>query len=508
MFNDNPDFYPTPENLIIKMLLKLDSKSEIETILEPSAGSGAITEFLKKTDLLRGRRKNIYAIEKDERLLSLLRGQNTNVIDSDFLTYNGGQHFDAIIANFPFSDGVKHLHKAIDIMFNGQIVCLLNAQSIKNPSTREANFLLQRLDSLNADISFHKGEFLNSERSTSVEVALIYINIERSVELDLFKVLEKSKEQENIELNKESNVARCDDLHTLVKNFEVDKEIVVNQIIAFYENYHRVSDYIDLKTTSDNCSNHDNLTKKMQSKINAVIKEMKRKYWGKALELESIRKRLTKKKREDLSSLCNLFQNMEFSEKNLTLFVNEIMAMYPKMIKECITDIFDLFTEYGLRDHGWVECKRNIHYFNGWKTNDCYKVNKKIILPWISEYCEFGKRITLRYDVDYKLWDIERVINYFSVTQSKRCIVEEIKRALKDGHNKKIDTDLSPINSIDWSLSGNTLTFTENGQLPTIVNVEEFSINYIKLKAEINETVTDGNDTVTTKAIMYIELEK
>ena len=36
--------------------------------------------------------------------------------------------------NPPFSEGDKHLLKAINIMKNGgQIVCILNAETIKNP---------------------------------------------------------------------------------------------------------------------------------------------------------------------------------------------------------------------------------------------------------------------------------------------------------------------------------------------------------------------------------------
>ena len=49
MFTDNKDFYPTPQNLIDKMLDGLDWKM-IHTILEPSAGKGNIVEALKKHD--------------------------------------------------------------------------------------------------------------------------------------------------------------------------------------------------------------------------------------------------------------------------------------------------------------------------------------------------------------------------------------------------------------------------------------------------------------------------
>ena len=43
------DYYPTPQNLIDKMLCDLDF-SMIKSILEPSAGKGNIVETLKKKD--------------------------------------------------------------------------------------------------------------------------------------------------------------------------------------------------------------------------------------------------------------------------------------------------------------------------------------------------------------------------------------------------------------------------------------------------------------------------
>lgn len=47
MFTNNKDFYPTPQNIIDKMLCNIDF-SMIKSILEPSAGKGDIIEALKK----------------------------------------------------------------------------------------------------------------------------------------------------------------------------------------------------------------------------------------------------------------------------------------------------------------------------------------------------------------------------------------------------------------------------------------------------------------------------
>ncbi len=46
MFKDVNGFYPTPRNIIDKMICDLDFKM-IKTILEPSAGKGNIVEAIK-----------------------------------------------------------------------------------------------------------------------------------------------------------------------------------------------------------------------------------------------------------------------------------------------------------------------------------------------------------------------------------------------------------------------------------------------------------------------------
>ena len=49
MFTNNRDFYPTPQNLINKMFCDIDFKM-IQSILEPSAGSGNIVEALERKE--------------------------------------------------------------------------------------------------------------------------------------------------------------------------------------------------------------------------------------------------------------------------------------------------------------------------------------------------------------------------------------------------------------------------------------------------------------------------
>lgn len=143
MFTNNKDFYPTPEAIINKMLCDIDFKM-IHSILEPSAGSGNIIEAIKKKEKFYSTPYNKFSydidcIEEDQNLQHILKGKGYRVVYNDFLTYDTMKEYDLIIMNPPFSNGCKHLLKALEMQQRngGAIVCLLNAETLKNPCTND-----------------------------------------------------------------------------------------------------------------------------------------------------------------------------------------------------------------------------------------------------------------------------------------------------------------------------------------------------------------------------------
>ena len=40
-----------------------------------------------------------------------------------------------------------------------------------------------------------------------------------------------------------------------------------------------------------------------------------------------------------------------------------------------------IFDEFSIK-YNYSDFATNIHYYNGWKTNKAYKINKKVILPY------------------------------------------------------------------------------------------------------------------------------
>ena len=95
------------------------------------------------------------------------------------MTYETWKEYDAIIMNPPFSNGCKHLLKALEMQSRngGIVVCLLNAETLKNPCTKERLDLQRKLTEYNAKVEFIQNAFLEAERKTSVEIALIKVQL-------------------------------------------------------------------------------------------------------------------------------------------------------------------------------------------------------------------------------------------------------------------------------------------------------------------------------------------
>ena len=102
-------------------------------ILEPSAGTGSILDYLAESYSYKAPKANMYACEINPELVMVLQGKGYKILADDFLSYKPAHSFDLVVMNPPFSNGDDHLLHAWDIMWTGDIVCLLNAETIKNP---------------------------------------------------------------------------------------------------------------------------------------------------------------------------------------------------------------------------------------------------------------------------------------------------------------------------------------------------------------------------------------
>lgn len=428
------EFFPTPQSLTFQMCQKVDFK-KVTSILEPSAGKGDVIEGIKKYNELVGHRKNYeyMAIEIDPNLQSVLQGlDDINVIDSDFLQYEISDHFDLIMMNPPFSNGDLHLLKAIDVMFDGQIVCLLNAQTLKNPCTNTRQLLVRRLKELNADIEYIENAFIDAERKTGVEIALIYIKKYREVDQNIFAGTSDSEKEEKIEDLENNEVVIHSDIEQRIARYNVAKKAGFDLIQSYHNISAKCHNLIEIKVEGDYETR--GAIKRNQTRYTNYVRVLRRKYWLELMDSPKIANKLTEKKRCEYREMLKKRTSMEFNFRNIqAVFVN-LQEAYYQSIEDAIIDMFETMSH----EHSWYsETSKNKLHFNGWKTNKAWKVNNKVILPSFSFFAWGSWR--LNYSSKDRLNDIDRVMSYFDGGNNNYLsIMDAIDQAFKKGQSRNI----------------------------------------------------------------------
>ena len=432
----NKTFYPTPKSLIARMVAKIQN-TDAKSYLDPSAGKGDIIDYFK--DIYKYRIERIDAIEIDETLQATLKGKGIHVVDNDFLQFAGADKYDVICMNPPFINGHEHLLKAIEIMYCGEIVCLLNIETLKNPNSHMRARLVKKLDNLNADIEYIKNAFFNAERKTKVEVALIYIKIEKQVEDDLFVDTNKQPSDTQEKITTDNEIQTLNSIKNMVDDFNRVVKIGTETLINYYKNYNHISKYIKLANQDgkiENWSSDETLTTTMQSKLNQFLRDVRKSYWIDVLQLDDVKKRLTAKKQDIFYHQLQDQAYMDFTESNIRQFIINLINGYEKTLTDAVVELFDeMSKKYAWDDN--AEFEKNIHYFNGWKTNKAFFINKKVIMPWY-KFIGWSGQWEISWDDEKKLHDIDLVMNYFDGKVDYISIKNALTEAFKKGQTRKV----------------------------------------------------------------------
>ncbi len=436
----NKEFYPTPIKLIRKMIDGIDFY-KLNTVLEPSAGKGNIIDYIKNDKL------KIDAIEIDEDLRSILKGKKYNVIFDDFLEFQTNKKYDLIIANFPFSDGDLHLQKAIQIqeMYGGSIICLLNAETLKNPYTNLRKSLLEKLQRYNAQIEYLQDEFVNSERSTNVEVAMIKIVIEKDNKSFLLLNSLKEAKETYIEINPEKQVVENDFAKAMIARYNFESQVGIKLIFEYSSILPYLYDRVKLTSTDYQAPlielkiDGERLDINHKKFINKFLEGLRLKYWSLLLNNENFRKRFTQNLQRELNEKLSVLKDFDFNLFNIQELEKELTVNLTLGIEETIIKLFDeLSQQYSY----YPECNKNIHYYNGWKTNKVYKINKKVILPinGFSAY-SWDKNKLDTYNIYNKITDMVKVFNYLGgeLSEINELVINELKLANNQKNSKDID---------------------------------------------------------------------
>lgn len=445
--NTLKDFYPTNKIVIAKMLDGVKF-GKLKTILEPSAGKGDIVDAVKEAMKYRYYDPDIDLIEINKDLQSVLTGKGYRVVHDDFLTYDTMKEYDLIIMNPPFSNGCKHLLKAIQLQKRngGAIICILNAETLKNPYTNERKELLRILSENHADIEYLQDAFLEGERTTNVEIALIKV-VMPEVQRDskIWDALTKAKTEVEYQADEKEWLAENDFIKSIVAQYKKEVEAGVKLI----KEYEALSPYIlscfkkneqgETVQTGGCMLSLKNGYGNEKASVNGYISDVREKYWNALLSSPKFTGKLTSNLQTEYSGRIGELRNYEFSLYNIYEMKISMTKNVVKGIEDAIISLFDEMSH----KHSWYdETSANVHYYNGWKTNKSWIINKKVILPMNAfSYTYVGntKRFDPGYTVCRKLSDIEKCFNYLDggLTESID-LYETMRSAEKMGVTKNI----------------------------------------------------------------------
>ena len=430
------DYYPTPESFLKEITMGMDWE-QIEYVLEPSAGKGNIVEHVItcKRDWLtikhRWRKSavDIDCIEIEPELRAILKDKEFRVVHDDFLTFHTYKHYDLIFMNPPFSQGARHLLKAIEVqsLSGGGIICILNAETLRNTYTLERQELTQKLKEYGAEIKYYENAFSIAENSTDVEVAVVKLIVPAPERKTTISETLREKEYEEYERKREnSELAETD----FVKSFVALYNRELEWGLRLYDELQELNSHaLDSKSVLSLEMNDEHFS------VNRYVKLVRYKYWEKLFEYPEFTRRLTSNLYYEYRSQINEFTNYDFSYWNIKTVQQEIALSLVKGVEECIIELFDELSA----KHSWDEdLNNNIHYYNGWKTNLSWKINRRVILPlqvWNS-YGGLRYSMNMQYVVR-KLADIEKVLNYLDCGETGEVDID-IEDYLESGITRNI----------------------------------------------------------------------
>ncbi|WP_187632200.1 class I SAM-dependent methyltransferase [Hymenobacter lutimineralis] len=413
------------------------------TICDPSAGSGAILDWIGEH--LRtthdGHRssysKNLYACEIDPEPKAMLQGKNYKVIAEDFLSYEGSHQFDLLVLNPPFSCADKHiLHAFKTVAPGGHVVSLLNAETIRNPFT-ETRQLLAKLIADHGSVEELGQVFLaeDAERKTDVHVAMV--RLQRPAERDPldfdFHSGRRGTGAAGPELSEDTfadALALQDVIGNMMVGYEQAKQAFVDfmrarQALQFY-GAQLVSYQQDILEVATEAISGNGTHR---ASYNDFCDSLNQSAWRVVLEKMNIQKYMTHQVRSDFERYGRAQGYMAFNKENVASLAEMVFENRTTILDKAVVAVFDIFTSY---------YKENRVHVEGWKSNDRFKANRKLVLPnWVRwddwstprDLKTYGSRFKMNYHLHSEYSDIDKVMCYLTGENHDTCYT--IEQALK-----------------------------------------------------------------------------
>lgn len=351
------DFFPTPENVIEKMLEGVAIENKI--ILEPEAGKGDIMDYCNNHGA-----KEILFCELNADLAKICEDKG-RFMCSDFLQLEAAQvsHIDLIIMNPPFSADEKHILHAFDIAPAGcKIIALANSQTVKNSFSSSRRQLKTLIESYGTGESLGNC-FSTAERATGVEVHLIKLQKPGGDYSQEFEGFFMEEEQEN---EAGPGLMSYNFIRDLVNRYVASVKIFDKQLEAAEQMQKLTTGYFSVNIGMK-IENHDKPIQRGTFK-----KEMQKSAWNFIFSKMNMQKYATKGLKADINKFIEEQHAVPFTMQNIYQMIRMIVSNNGERMNKAIVEAFDRITQH---------YHENRHNVEGWKTNSHYLLNRRFICP-------------------------------------------------------------------------------------------------------------------------------
>ena len=407
------ELYPTPPEVIERMMMGEDYVGK--TILEPSAGTGNIVGWLQQNGAGR-----VIACEIDSRLRQVL-GDKCEIIDTDFLQVSSEQvsHIDMIVMNPPFSNADEHILHAWEIAPSGcTIVALCNTNTIDYYHYDRKKAILKQTVEQNGNHEKLGRVFSNSERNTDVCVSLVKLYKPGSGEDEFAGFFTEEDDYEERNPGVEG-----------LMPYNAVRDIVNRYVMAvqMFDSAMNAANEINAITKDNDCfpirfgafNNTGQVTRDQYKN------ELQKASWRWIFKKLDMQRFVTKSIREKINQLVESQQAVPFTMKNVYRLLDMIVQTHGQRMQSTLEEAFDAICSFSAENSTAGET---------WKTNSNYMVNRKFIVPGITQYDQWTHYVSLSYYDRYKtsVTDIHLALCHLTGTPPPKDYTEEFSCVIRN----------------------------------------------------------------------------
>lgn len=397
------DFYPTPKSVAEQMLSDTDLFGK--TVLEPSAGSGNIVDVLKE------RGAEVIACEIDPRLRAVL-DRKCSLIGSDFLKVTSDQisHVDVVVMNPPFSKAEEHILHAWDVVPEGcKIISLCNSNMLTVGNWSGRKRVRDLVQNFGLADNFYSC-FTDAERPTDCQISCITLWKPRTGDAEFDDYFDASYGPEN-DGGRAAGIMPYNSIRDVVNRYveairmfdtAMDMSQRIKEMIAPFS-----SMTIGFGAYRRSGNNYDGINRQ------TYRKELQKAAWMYIFNTMNMSKYVTKSVREDINRYVERQVNVPFTMRNIFKMLELIVATHENRMKKTLTDAFDKICSFSAENSTAGE---------SWKTNSDYMINRRFIVPYMTEYND--NRVRLRWYGGNRddLEDVIRALCFVTGTPYERTV--------------------------------------------------------------------------------------